>query len=683
MNRVFSLFPVCLKLRGKFFLIVLLLFTFFLLLPQLQIPWMIIDDGENARTAAELSQHFSSGDVAWLLKFEAHNGVFRPVYWLRHWVAFSLFGSNVMLHHFGHLLWYLAISGLIFLLVKEIVNDDLAGFLAGVFWLLFFPAMENFYRLGTAEPGLVLFLLATLYFLIRSIKESSWKLFLLSLSFLLLTWFSKATAVVLAPFSFFVLFLFCLFPEKKHKNALKYLFLFFGASLVLTLLTKEAFAIYQIKGGYGSQYSFDFGQTLIRSIYYLKMIARSYSLILYVSLLSFLWRFFIQNKIKKRKILWEDKWKLAMLILFVLLLVIQTPWPFLMGRYLPPALIGLSVVAGIEVSFLLKKAQKLFCRKKRLLAVFFLIPLGVFLSYFVIVNTYNIFIRYKEVNRGEKVRAELLTFLAENTPDNGRVFYNLSDGVVEFFYEMGLNFEFFYNRPDIQTNYLFLDNGFSFKKDDIIVTGPPYSFRYPWREVKGIIKNKKEIKMVGEWEIIQISEDEEVLPATLTTAPDKKTPFTKGKFSFPDGEEPVKIPITEIPLAGGEISFFWKPPINIAKTQKKIPLIRHGQKWENLSNGLFVWAGGDHLTFTIFDPWREKWRRLSTRYEFLPNERYEVILGWGRTGMTLQAGESYQFLPYYAGLNPNEDLILGPMLPERTDFEDDIGEIDELQIFSQ
>lgn len=77
-------------------LVILLTVSVLFLLPQLQVPWMLIDDGEDIRAAKEITEHFAVGDFSWIFKFEAHNGVFRPTYWMLHWLKFSLLGTNVL-----------------------------------------------------------------------------------------------------------------------------------------------------------------------------------------------------------------------------------------------------------------------------------------------------------------------------------------------------------------------------------------------------------------------------------------------------------------------------------------------------------------------------------------------------------------------------------------------------------
>lgn len=660
------------------FLAILLLVTVFLLLPQLQIPWMIVDDGESARASAELSDHFAKGNFAWLFKFEAQNGLLRPTYWLLQWVNFSLLGNNVYLHHFSHLLLFAIIAILIFLLTEVISGDSFAGLVAGLVFMYFGPAAENFYRLGTGEPVLVLVLLGTLYFLIKAVKSHSLFLFSLSLIFLVFSWFAKSTIIVFVPWSLFVIFLFFLFQEKDYPHAVRLSVVFLLGNLVLLVLVRLIMSAYQIEGGYGSQYQLDPRAILARLNFYLKMITKTYGPIIYLLLASFLWRLFSKLPVKKSKFLWQDKWELAMLGFFALLLAIQLPWPHLMGRYLPPALIGLSVVAGIESSFVLKQGIKLFGQRKHFLAGVLVVLLLALLIHPLLTNQQSITKMYQQVVPGETRRAKVVTYLAEIVPTNGRVFYNFSDGFVEFLYEMGLHFQIFYHRPDIQTAYLFLDNGFQFKRGDIIVTGPKYSYRYPWQQVRNILKNEQELKDIDdEWEIIEISKDETVLPNQFEKSygPEKNL-LSEDVFYFTDEEGTVKVPMNKVPIISGEASFVWKPPRDIMEIKKKIALIHQGGMVEPVPKGIFVWAGKDFLTYGIFDPWRNQWRVLTSQQEFSATGDYSVFLKWGKDGMILKTGTSYQFLPFYVGINPKEDIVLGPI--EDNDFSEKSGRIYEL-----
>ncbi len=415
------------------FLAILLLVTVFLLLPQLQIPWMIVDDGESARASAELSDHFTKGDFGWLFKFEAQNGLLRPTYWLLQWTNFSLLGNNVYLHHVSHLLLFVGIAILIFLLTEVISGNSFAGLIAGLFFMYFGPAAENFYRLGTGEPVLVFVLLGALYFLVKAVKNHSLFLFFLSLIFLVFSWFAKSTVIVLIPWSVFILLLFLLFREKDYSHAVRLPAIFLLSNLILLLGIRLITSIYQIGGGYGSQYELNPGAFLARLKFYLKMITETYGPVIYILLISFFWRIFSKLLIKKNKLLWQDKWELAMLGFFVTLLTVQLPWPYLIGRYLPPSLIGLSVVAGIEFSFVLQQGIKLFNQRKYLLAGVLIVPMLGMLAYFLFPNQQAITKMYQQVVPGEQRRAKVVAYLAEIVPVNGRVFYTFSACFVEFF----------------------------------------------------------------------------------------------------------------------------------------------------------------------------------------------------------------------------------------------------------
>lgn len=669
-------------MKSKLFLIILLVITLVTLLPQLQIPWMLIDDGENARAAAELSNHFSRGDFEWLFKMEAQNGYFRPTYWVSHILAFGLFGNNAVLHHFSHLLLYLVTVLLIYLLTKEISGSRLGAFFAGLFYLLFAPAAENFYRLGTNEPAIVLFILGALYGLVKFAQGNSVKYFLLSVLFLIPAWFSKPLAVALLPFSLGTMALFYYFREEKGKSAKRGILFFFIANFVLALALQFVFTFYGYGGGYGSQYVIDLNSIKTPILDYIRMITGSYGLIFYLLLISFVIRLFSLNKINKKQLSWESKWELSLLFLSVIFLVIQAPWPYLMGRYLLPTLIGLTIVFGIELSALLKFGMQFYHQKKMVfIFTISILPLLLF-GQFLFTNSREIIQMYQRVVPGENRRAEVVKYLADVAPSNGRIFYDFSDGFVEFFYEMGLHFQILENRSDIKTAYLFLDNGFQFKEGDILVTGPVNGQRYPWQLVKNALPNSKIIKKVdNEWEIIQLTKDEEIQAAIFSSIVPPKNILVGGKdYDFSDDQGEINLPIKDLPIKDGGISFIWKTPLDLTKINKKISLIYQEDKNNNSVRKLLVWADKDSLRFNIWDPWKQEWQSLIAYEQFKAGEDYKVILQWGKEGMILTVGGSHLFTPFYAGINSQSDFIMGSSFDDG--FSEKSGQITDITLFT-
>lgn len=664
-------------------LALLLLVTTAALWPQLQIRWMLLDDGESARTALELSEHFSKSDFGWLFKLEAHNGYLRPTYWMAHWLWFSVLGDVTLNHRLIHLLVYVLSSLLIFLITKAISKDSLAAFLAGLFLLFFYPAAENLFRLGTNEPTVVLFMLGAFYGLIKAMQCNSWRFFGLSAASLLLAWFNKPTMVIFIPLSLLILVLFLLFPKGEKKHSKKFAIAFFAANLSIAALVLLLSLLFNVGGGYGSQYLLSWQSIEPPVKEYLRILGVSYGPVFYLLLISFFIKFWRESDWSKKEITWENKWKLIFFSLFVLLILVQIPWRFIMARYLPPALVGFAVILGLESSFFMRQGWKFLRGKNMVFSAVFFIPVILLLTHFLPTNIREIRKMYSQVVPGENRRATVVEYLAEKVPSDGRVFYNFSDGFVEFYYEMGLHFKLFHNRPDVQVAYLFLDNGFKFKEGDVIVTGPPYSQRYPWEKVKKLLDKGEVLRVIdNEWEVLRINKEQNVssFVPEIPVPPPKNLLGERG-YNYSDGDGELKIAAEVVPAKGGGISFYWKPPVGFEEMEKKVALVRQNNIEENLPEKLLVEADKRSLSFNIWDPWKNERRTLVAKEVFLSEKEYKVTFKWGKGGMTLTVGGSHLFLPYYAGLNSKKDLIIGSSFSD--DFSDESGEMRDITIFTE
>jgi len=395
-------------LARNVWIILILLVATLLLLPQLKVPWMLIDDGESLRVAQEAEDQIRAGNPIWFLQFEKIHGRFRPVYWLYHLVTFKLFGFNAVFHHFAHLLVYLGITLMVYKLIKAISGSDLAGFLGGIFLLLFSPAKENLYRLGTAEPNFTLYLLLMLYFLVK-------KRFLPTLIFLTLIYFNKETSIILIPYTLGLLVLTSFWNQKAKETKVwrKFFLKFLVANLILAAVQRLIVLKLGIGGGYSQYYVFSLIQMIRGGLGYWKMILGTYNIFLALAGIAFVLKL-ISHFPWIKKLDSVMFWEIALLGWFLLFLTIQTPWIFVMGRYLPPILVGLVPLIAIENAKIVSFSTKILSSRRVLGKILFVL-MGLLLARFVIVNGREVMAMYQAIVPGETRNAKAVEFLAKNT----------------------------------------------------------------------------------------------------------------------------------------------------------------------------------------------------------------------------------------------------------------------------
>jgi hypothetical protein len=457
-------------MKKHLYLIALLFTTVLIMIPQLKIPWMLIDDGESLRIAQLMDQHFSQGDPGWFLSFEKESGRFRPIYWVNNYLTYKLFGFNSLFYHFAHLLVYVLISYLLYRLVYLIFKDKLSAILTGLFFVLIGPARENLYRLGTAEPILCLILISIFYFLF-----SRNLLYLTFFTFI--AYFAKETSVSLLPFSIVIYLLTWIkFVDLKPRSQWrKFLFWFVWINLLAFLAQRLVIYKIGIGGWYSENYQLNISQTFHGAWYYIKLLIEEYKIFLLFPLIAV---------VKNRSL-----GLFALLFWFATSLFIQSFWVFGMGRYLPPILIGLLPVMAYGFSQFLQN------KKTRLIT-------GIILVLYLLFGIKNILNMYQIIIPGEQGNQLMVRYLAENLPNNGRAYFNFTKGGMEYLYEIPLHLKYFYNREDISINYLDLSSVDDYRKGDYFLTWRTVLDAYSWNDILAKIPNLKMIAMVnGQWKV--------------------------------------------------------------------------------------------------------------------------------------------------------------------------------------
>jgi hypothetical protein len=382
-----------------------------------------------------------------------------------------------------HFLVILVTSIYIFEIVRNISKSNLAGFFAGALYILTPINTENLYRLGPIEPILALFVAASLYYLIKSRMR-------LAVLFLFLTIFAKETGFVVWLPILGAYLLKRIIYKTRDLNFEKYCFwgfIFFSLVLINTTLRRS---------GYSTNYVLNPERMISNFGSYIDIITKGFAPLLGLFIFTAIFRFFSSIRRKKIKKDGPDFIKEGIfLILPLLFLVVQSPWEFIIDRYLMPATAGLVIFLGIELAMISKLISTYHLNIKRIAGL-------MLISYFVVMFGGNAIRIYRQGERtaySTNFIQELFFYLSESVPKDGVVLYNFlkGDSTWELVVETDIHLDLFYNRPDIEVSYLDLKN---ISEEQYVIVGTPMIREQYSRELveKSINNYKKEEDIVYE-----------------------------------------------------------------------------------------------------------------------------------------------------------------------------------------
>lgn len=517
-------------------LIISLLFiitlTSFLLAPTIAVPWRLIDDGEDLRMSIETERHLSTGDFDWLFSYEKENGRFRPAYWVWNYAQFKTLGQNVTVHHITHIALYVFISILIFLISFKISHSQLAGIFAVILFLFFLPAVENFYRLAPIEPPITLLYLLIFYKLvkiyydkiIKGISKICLADYLQIIVLLAFTYFLKETSAILLVATLPIIFIGLI--DRKIKNKKRWIifgFNFMMINIVFLLVTLSIKKYYGIGGGYAAAYTPEIDDTIRRFLAYAKMIFREYWLLIVFPMAIYIYSFLnLPDKfkhIRKFSVIKQTDfyWLFILVIWFFLFLGIQAPWIYVMGRYLTPVIVWLSMAMGILLakSFFDGDKAGLALAKDKLafnIPVLKVVILVLFI-WTVLSNGMGIARFYKTTIAAERYNQRLVEHLARDIPYKGNVYLDFTNAIMEYEYELPLHFKFFYSREDINVKYLSLEKPTTFKKGDYVVAYAEEVRKYSWTDVQNTFTLTEDYGYPygPNWRLLKFKEDVEFM----------------------------------------------------------------------------------------------------------------------------------------------------------------------------
>lgn len=443
--------------RPVFWTVLLVLITSIVFIPALKMKFWWVDDGWDIVMAQKIINsvvHLNLNDLN--IIFNEPGGRFRVMYWFFQTFVYLIGGTNPTLHFFIHYLVILLSAFLIFRIVIRITKSNLSAFASSVFYVLNPINTENLYRLGPQEPILCLFLITSIYFLVKN------KTFL-SIFFLLLTAMSKENGFILwIPVFCFYLGKRILF-KKRDLAMEKYCLWGFIFSIPFVLNT------FLRNGGYSSNYILNVNQIAANFVTYILSIKTGFSPFFTIFSATYLIRLIICFRNPRYKnlrlgLLYQGMF----MLLFLLFVVVQSPWTFVLDRYIMPGTVGLVIFIGLEIAGIKKMLLMRKVRRVSWLA-------GAFTAFFLIfitVNTIQIYNYGRGFVHNTRFIQSLYSNLANEVPQNGKVLLNFlkGDSTIELVVQTGMQLDLLYHRPDIQVSYLSLDN---LPKGSFIIVGTP------------------------------------------------------------------------------------------------------------------------------------------------------------------------------------------------------------------
>jgi hypothetical protein len=421
-----------------FWFVLFLVFSF-LFIPALGIKFSWIDDAKNILVSSQLVESFKNLNFQGLkLIFFEGNGRFRVIYWLYQAFEYWLGGISPVAHFALHYLIILATSIFIFETVRTITKSKYVGLFSGLIYILSPINTENIFRLGPVEPLLAFFVTVSLFFLLRN------KLFL-SILFLFFASFSKETAFVVWLPIFLALLLKRILYKKRDKRFEKYCL--WGVIFLIPIVATTLFR----RTGYSTFYEFAFVDIAQRFLSYVDLILKGFAPFVGIFTLSYLIRlvlFFREKRAKRNGFEFIEQG--IFLAIFLVFVLVQSPWKYVLERYLMPATASLVIFLGFE----LNELYKLIVKNKNLKKTIILI----FIIYFFlasILNMVRIFIWGQKVAYETNSIHSMISYVAANSPENGKVAFNFITGesTIELIGGSRHLLELLYNRDDISTGY--------------------------------------------------------------------------------------------------------------------------------------------------------------------------------------------------------------------------------------
>ena len=297
--------------------------------------------------AIRYSQGIANGDWS-VLSNDADSGRFRPLYWLQYALTYLLVGRQPFWFYIVNSLVFVTLTGELIWLVRRLGGSQRQGWITGALFVLAGPVIENVYTL--MKPELLQFALilgAILPFAgpaTAPVMPRRRALFaILSAVLLLLATMAKETTLLLVPISltWLVLAWFSSSPVAKKAEQARW-GPFFAASLVASATyfgVRGQFLEVSLTGGtYSGNFEWNLARYGDSAIRWSGWLVRDFAWLAPLFLVPFL--DFINRRLQHRRLLvgaaiWTAAW-----------ILIYLPWEFTVEYYMLPVAIGVSIIGG-------------------------------------------------------------------------------------------------------------------------------------------------------------------------------------------------------------------------------------------------------------------------------------------------------------------------------------------------
>jgi len=435
-------------LKNNLYIILLFAISLIVFVPTFNIKFSWIDDGWDILVADKI--------------VETNIGRFRPVYWLWQTVVYIIGESYSSIHYLLHYVLIFSVVFLVYKIIYFFTKSNMSSFVGALILLIFPLNAENWIRLGPAEPIMIFFVLISFYifFTKGDIKKSVF--------FIVLALLTKETVIAILP-AFILYYFLLLFTKKKVKNTFSYvmgILMLCSVSVLISMLNKK---------GYSNSYVFNILTAKYNFELYLRFIIQAFP-----AIILFIGTLLIRNirpivNFKFNKIKEFEISKFLFLMLALSFILIQSPWAWVLNRYLLPAVAMGSIFIGLEFYSLNKK-----------LRILVLIIISLFaINAIVKINEQTVRQRHSTNNIYLMIKR-----VSEVTPKDGKVYFNFkdNDGTMEPLFESDLHLKLFFNRQDIKVD--FIENLDSRESNYIVLSGTPLgSFKYT--DDKDLVNDEK------------------------------------------------------------------------------------------------------------------------------------------------------------------------------------------------
>jgi hypothetical protein len=414
----------------------------------------LLDDGVIIFVAQNILQEFKAGNLGVIFRLENDSGRFKPLTFLYYAIPYAIAGPSPFAFFVTQWL-SLIVTGIILCRAIEVVTGDhVAGVLSGSLYILSPPVFESYYTLSKSEPPMVLWLILSLFLLFKSAnvytlnRRHSHYLFMISIFFLFIAYFTKETAhaMLLASALWAI--------NARWNNRISpsnhmfgFRYRYFVANIIIVgiyWLMRSFSSAVELSSGTDSENYKAAAETLYSSLvahmgWYVRDFPYIFLILLFLAgmrLTVYKPSPAVRGNIICFFIIWITCWTMIML-----------PWRSTLEYYLLPAALGTSIIAGVGISevfrFLHSSSRIIKLSTQTVILV------SITLCSICIANGFT---NGRIQITVDSVNADIVDYLAQNLPSQGTLLVNLPEPN-EYVFEMGMHLGFLNGRPDVQVHY--------------------------------------------------------------------------------------------------------------------------------------------------------------------------------------------------------------------------------------